>query len=381
MNDDRWGSAALTEPRLRLLAPDLARGSMLLVIAAAHAPAYLVRPRDLAASSSSRLDLATEVASLLLVEGRGYPVFAALFGYGVVQFACRWPADDLLPVLRRRGRWLVVFGAVHAALLWSGDILGAYGVLLIGGAAVMLRGSDQTLAALIAGSWTVVGIGGASMAAARSSFGADALPAWWAAGERLAEWAPTLVLQPVGLLGATLLGVWAARRRVLEEPHRHVTLLRAVAIGGLAVAVLGALPRVVLDLGAVPSTPGLTAAAGGLHSITGYGGIGYAACAALAAASVAAAGQGGLSRAVAALGQRSLTGYLAQSVLFTVVMSPALGRLGERVGSAGAAVVAVGVWGVTVAAAELMRRRGRQGPAETFLRRLVGRPVTPQARR
>ena len=31
-------------------------------------------------------------------------------------------------LLRRRNLWLLVFGFVHAALLWYGDVLGAYGL-------------------------------------------------------------------------------------------------------------------------------------------------------------------------------------------------------------------------------------------------------------
>ncbi|OQS13368.1 hypothetical protein B0T36_19875 [Nocardia donostiensis] len=81
--------------------------------------------------------------------------------------------------------------------------------------------------------------------------------------------------------------------------------------------------------------------AGLLHSATGYGGIGYAAIAALIAS--CRSEPTGITRAIAACGQHSLTGYLAQSVLFTLVMSPYLGRLGERVGTAGALAVAIAV--------------------------------------
>lgn len=371
---------AIGGPATRLLGPDLARGSMLLVIAAAHAPAHLSSTPSM--GTHRGLDQVTDVVSVLLVEGRGYPVFAALFGYGVIQVVRRWPVEEgsgaALAMLRRRGAWLVVFGAVHAALLWSGDILGAYGVLLLGGASLMVGGGDRTLAAVAALSCVVVGLGGASMAAVRSSSPDAALPAWGAVGQRLAEWAPSLVLQPLGLLGAALIGVLAARRRVLEEPQRHSRLLFGVAVGGLGAAVVGGIPRTLIDQGVVQATSTMTAAAGGLHSITGYGGIGYAACAALAATALSSSGR--ITRAVAACGQRSLTSYLGQSVLFTAIMSPSLGRLGDRLGSAGAAAVAVVVWGSTVAAAELMRRRGIRGPAESLLRRLVGRPQRQRRR-
>lgn len=358
----------VSESPVRLLSPDLARGSLLLVIAAAHAPAYLVPPPDLGVVSGP--DRIIGAASVLLVEGRGYPVFACLFGYGVVQFARRFPDwGAASKVLRRRGVWLIAFGAAHAALLWSGDILGAYGVLLLGGAAILTGARDQTLAILCVLSVGVVALGGASMAAVRSSLSDAALPPWWAAGERLVDWLPTLVVQPLGLAGAALLGALAARHYVLEEPQRHAVLLSGVAVGGLLAATVGGLPRMLLDVGVLSPTPWMTGIAGGLHAVSGYGGIGYAAVAALVAGS--ALGSNRAVRAVAACGERSLSSYLAQSVLFTVAMSPALGRVGERVGILGAAAVALGVWATTVAGAELLRRHRRRGPAEAGLRRLV----------
>src|SRR5690606_1419267 len=64
-----------------------------------------------------------------------------------------------------------------------------------------------------------------------------------AASERLAEWT---VYTPVTLLTVVLppmlVGVWAARRRILEEPGRHRRMLAATAWWGLGIAVAGGLP-------------------------------------------------------------------------------------------------------------------------------------------
>ena len=75
--------------------------------------------------------------------------------------------------------------------------------------------------------------------------------------------------------------------------------------------------------------------------------------------------------AVTAVGKRSLSCYLAQSV----ICAPALAAwglgLGETFGSAAAALFAIGVWLVTLMLAYLQERADQRGPAEVLLRRLV----------
>jgi uncharacterized membrane protein YeiB len=83
-------------------------------------------------------------------------------------------------------------------------------------------------------------------------------------------------------------------------------------------------------------------------------------------------------RALAALGQRSLSGYLFQSVAWLVLVPPFAIALGAHVESPtfAAAGSALAVWLISVAAADLMRRHGYRGPAELLLRRLTyGRAV------
>jgi uncharacterized membrane protein YeiB len=77
-------------------------------------------------------------------------------------------------------------------------------------------------------------------------------------------------------------------------------------------------------------------------------------------------------RAISALGQRSLSGYLFQSVSWMVLLAPFtldLNLFGSTAYTA--ALVAIGVWIVSVAGAYAMSLRSYRGPAETLLRRLV----------
>ncbi|HVE96544.1 MAG TPA: hypothetical protein VNA67_06125, partial [Pseudonocardiaceae bacterium] len=72
----------------RSLAPDVARGAMLLLIALANAHLHLygrpvgVRGYPIPESTAERLVV---LGQMTFVDGRAYPMFAFLFGYGIVQ--------------------------------------------------------------------------------------------------------------------------------------------------------------------------------------------------------------------------------------------------------------------------------------------------------
>ncbi|GAA3553115.1 hypothetical protein [Kribbella ginsengisoli] len=103
----------------RALGPDLARGLLLLFIALANTHGFLhppgvsdIRGTPIASALPDRIAAFLETT---LVDGRSYTMFAALFGYGMVQIMRRqeasgadWPGTRKL--LRRRGRWMVVLG-------------------------------------------------------------------------------------------------------------------------------------------------------------------------------------------------------------------------------------------------------------------------------
>jgi uncharacterized protein len=72
-----------------------------------------------------------------------------------------------------------------------------------------------------------------------------------------------------------------------------------------------------------------------------------------------------------AVGRRSLTCYLLQSVLFLVLLPPWALGLADGAGTARVSLVAVAVYLVTVAVALALERAGHPGPAERLLRRLT----------
>ena len=365
----------LTRTR-RALAPDLARGVMLLLIALAHAHMYLSGHETgfrSYAIDGGPLDLLVTGVQVTLVDGRAMPMFAALFGYGFVQIAAR-QEGDARRVLRRRSAWLLVFGCAHALLLFFGDILAAYGLLGLALAGV-LRWRDRSLL-VFAGLWLVVHgavitLGGLRIAefggASGMTAAADPVSALV---DRVALWSGLTPFFVVELVVPFVLGVWAARRRLLIEPQEHRKALRAIAFSGISVAVLGGLPLALVDTGVWNGGPEVVLYV--LHGLSGVaGGLGYAALMGLIVTRVGEPGP--VITAFAACGQRSLTCYLLQSVVFVAVFVPYAGGLGTQVGTAAASGIAVLTWLATVVFAEVLRRNNVQGPAETLLRNLTYR--------
>ena len=231
------------------------------------------------------------------------------------------------------------------------------------------------------------GLGGEQLDAAAAAAAAGPADLGAAASFRLGQWATSLLALPIagiGLLCPLLLGTWAGRRGLLDRPERHRPALRRVAVAGLGTGVAGGIPLALTSTQVWQLDPGADTAVGVLHVVTGVaGGLGLAAAVGLA---VARPGRGGgrtaghgrtptaagpVTAALAATGRRSLTSYLAQSLLLAPLLAPWGLALAGQWGTAALAALAVAVWLVTVLAAAAMQRMGLRGPAEVAVRALV----------
>lgn len=144
------------------------------------------------------------------------------------------------------------------------------------------------------------------------------------------------------------------------------------AVVGLGAAVLGAQPAALVSAG-VRSMPGPATLEliGPLHDATGVlGGFGYAALVTLLAHRLGSR-RGPVVQALAATGQRSMTCYLAQSVVWAVVFTPFLLDLSGTLTVAATAALATVVWLGTVVLADRMRRAGQRGLFELLVRRVT----------
>src|SRR5687768_5415437 len=125
------GSAAFPV-RERIQALDVLRGVAVGGILFANVLVFFglfVMPPDRAAALPT---VAADQIALFLervfVEGKFYSVFSLLFGIGFgVQLARG--GDAVLPRFKRRLRILLAIGAIHAFLIWAGDILMLYALL------------------------------------------------------------------------------------------------------------------------------------------------------------------------------------------------------------------------------------------------------------
>ncbi|WP_350277325.1 DUF418 domain-containing protein [Kribbella sp. HUAS MG21] len=373
----------------RALGPDLARGFMLLFIALANSHYFVGGDRHFGGfpTDGGPLDRGAGLAIATFVDARAFPMFGVLFGYGVAQIVRRqraagtdwWPIRKLL---WRRSLVLVVLGFLHAMLLYIGDILAAYGVLLFLGVWA-LRWKDRWLL-IVAAFFLVLTALPSEDSLAASAEGPDPsmLPATF-----LGQFADRIVVQPfiaglgwIGFVTPFLIGLWAGRRRILERPAEHLTLLRTTALVGSTIAIAGALPLSLVIGGVLarPSDHALTIL-GPLHDATGvFGGLGYAALLVLVARRV---GDRPVMRAIAAVGQRSLTCYLAQSVVWAVVFTPYLLDLSDTLTTTTTALLATTTWLATVWLADRMRRTGYRGPFELLIRRFTYQPRRTAATR
>ena len=266
-------------PVARAFAPDLARGFMLLLIAMANVSWFLYG-RDFGMAGAhpldgTALDRVLQAFMMIAVDGRAYPLFAFLFGYGMVQFTRSRIARgieyrEVRRMLRRR-HWamLLAFGLPHAALLFMGDIVGAYGLVGLVLVGIFFDRTDRTLTicvwvlaglmALFAVFSLVGGIAAAVFMPTGALESADvsrdltvATESYLASiGGRLMMWASIGVVQ--GFFSAVplciLLGWLAARHGVLDDPARHRRLLTRIAVVGIPVGLLGGMPTALTHLG------------------------------------------------------------------------------------------------------------------------------------
>ena len=265
---------------------------------------------------------------------------------------------------------------------FSGDVLGLYaliGLVLAG----RMRIPDRTLL-WVAGGWLVLASIVPALTYSDATITTQRTILWSFAIEdpvaaalwRPLEWAMT----PIGLLTAVssvLVGVWAARHGILTHPSAHRTLLRRTAVIGISAGVLGGLGMALATVQLWHPPFWMLLPLSWLHVTTGVlGGLGYAAAIALWTLRFDERPRPVID-ALRATGQRSLSCYLAQTVVFAALLPAWSLGWGATLSTTGAALIALATWALTVVGAVLLQRAGRAGPAEALLRRLCRRRSTP----
>ena len=405
---------------VRYPSPDVARGFMLLLISLANITFWTGVARVSAPNDAA--DTAWLWVRTLLVDARSYPLFAMLFGFGLATMVNRriasgtqsylqslpgveagreptaqeeaWAREqatvDARRLVRRRGLWMVLFGAAHA-VLFSGDVIAAYGLVAVIFAGWLAR-KHWKRAAVLCAVILVAGVvitcviissmtsqGAASATDMRAGAGESATTLLSYVSHGVTSWAVNLSTTPISLVvPAMFLGARLADTDIIAHPERHRRLLTVVSLGGLGIGAVGGIGVAQwatggsLNLWAVP-----------LHQVAGMvGACGWLALLALYAGGPRPDGRlTGLRRLASNVGRRSMTAYLSQTFLFATIFLalPALTGMELHLGEAWAAGIAVAVWLVTVGLCAVLERGGHAGPFETLLRTAVARSERERA--
>lgn len=392
---------------VRYPAPDVARGFMLILIALANVGIWSKAvPTQML---STTLDAIFTVLRVGLINQRAYPLFAMLFGFGLMTMVMRRKANDVnkarasresgdspspsagdtavqeesalhvatvnaRKLLRRRGWWMLLFGLVHG-LLFPGDIIGTYALVALVFAGMIAR---ERYRAMI-----VIGIvpflaGLASVAFTPQPGGAEGfhlivLSYWpWDLLRNLGLWFVATIsgnlFTPIVLSAG--IGAYLATTDIITHPERHRSFLLCGAFFGLTGAFLLGLPGGLFMAELVDWEPSwwihVTALVGGP-----LGAWGWLSLLAFFAGPAPVTGElRGIRWVLSAVGRRSMTAYLLQTVIFLAIFV-GVGKLGVPISESVNVLFAWAAWLLTAALCVALEYAGKRGPCEVLLRTAV----------
>ena len=408
------GSTTTLEPLAsseRLDNLDVLRGLALLGIALMNVEYFSASLMDLSegiAPGERGLDWLADAFVYVFVRGKFWTLFSLLFGMGfaVMLGRARDAGRGFVPLYLRRTFGLLLFGLVHALLIWSGDILVSYaltalvlllffrdtpaerlwkwgawiwaalvGLMLLFGVMMMAMGDGVTdpnaaeNAAMVAAlrEAEIAAYSGGSYAEAtamRTRYFVHALPF-------------NAFLVPL-VLGMFLVGGWMVRSGAMARPAEHGRLFERLAwIGGFGGLALTAAS---LAVNANPSTTGEPSPDAMLAMALHMAGSPLMALAYIAIVVLALQRGAVWLRALAPVGRMALTNYLMQSVIGTLVFyGYGLGLWGQ-VPRSGQVIGVVVVFLLQVLASRWWLERFRYGPLEWAWRAFTYWQVPPLRR-
>lgn len=369
----------------RIYAIDLMRGFSLLGILLVnmlsfHTPYSYIDPYSWFSDAGDR-----EVFWFIdvFVQASFYPLFAMLFGYGLaMQFnKSKAKLEPFMPIAMRRLLVLLGFGIIHAFLIWYGDILITYalmGFLLLGlirlhpgwllGIGVLLYTLPHML--LLGLMFLAVAVdpnfytGIQEVSSSIEAYATGSFAEVFA--QRLNDWTyannfGTFFVLVFTILPFLLVGAAAAKWRLIERVQELKKLW-------IVLAIVPFLIGFVLKL--VPFVTSANYAT--IYVQDMFGGpllaVSYAAIIALIARTAMAKK---VLSPVAKAGRMSMTTYLTQSVVATLIFySYGLGLYGQ-VDILTGSIIALGIFAVQLIFSEFWLQKFRQGPVEMLWRKLT----------
>ena len=292
--------------------------------------------------------------------------------------------------LFRRLLWMVVFGLIHGALIWHGDILLAYAVtgfvfwrwravsaqkLLLWGGFLFLTGAVIQLWPLIdfqPGTVDTAPAAGPIIAAMRGSF-------WDSLAQNVADWASTIFLELIMYLPTTLglmmLGLGLFKLGILSGVAKTRTYLLFVLAGMISLAIIGWQSWMIVQSNfAFPQSFGIGAIANTVLCLPVA--IGYAAALILLGRTKPGAI---LLYPLACAGRMAFTNYLCQSLIMTAIFYGGRGgpALFGTMNHAALVPIVVAIWLGQLVFSMLWLLVFRYGPFEWVWRCLTYRRWIP----
>jgi uncharacterized protein len=388
--------------RERIPALDVVRGVAVAGILFANVLVFFglfaMPPDRIAALPTAAADRVASFVEHVLVDGKFYSLFSLLFGIGFGIQLTRG-GEVALPRFKRRLRILLAIGALHAVLIWAGDILMLYALLgftlpwfarksdreLLRWT-VILFALPTALYILALAIWTLVrsGTAQASPAASVPSRILAIIEAMGTGGIIDAlkgnlvflagRWADLFAsVRFPKVLGMFVLGLWTVRTGLpLALADRRPTLVRWSLLGwGIG------LPANIIAVWAFERWAYLPPSVGALLGVALQGvgipmlALGYAATLAL----LVVDGRR-VVNLFAPVGRMALTNYLMHSVI-CVVLSYGFGlALWWRIGASKAMAIAAAIIILQIPLSAAWLSRFRFGPVEWIWRRLTyNRPI------
>ncbi|GAA2534281.1 DUF418 domain-containing protein [Streptomyces levis] len=386
--------------RRRLPAVDALRGFALLGILVVNS-AQMLSPWEAEGFRDPGATPVDHVAVWLvtaLASSKFYLLFSFLFGYSFTLQTVSAERDGGSVTARflRRSLGLVLLGLAHAVLLYTGDILMAYGLL---GLVLLWARRIAPATAVKAAAWLygVFGVVLVALGALTAAVDeeepvphraiAEAVAAYrGTAGtvvrenlDRLPLTLAAVLLMAPGVLAAFLLGLAAGKRRLLAPGGVGRARLRRTAAAGLAVGLPGAVFFACAAQGPLEDRWHLLGV--GVGTLTAPALSAAYACLLLLLLDSPRGDR--VRRLFVPAGRLALTNYLGQSLVVMCVATAYGLSLYGRLGAAAVLLLALAVYALQLALSTAWLRRFGHGPAEWLLRALTlaGRPGRARAPR
>jgi uncharacterized protein len=361
-------------------------------------------------ANATTLQIISESFIKFFFEGKFYVLFSFLFGYGFWIFLSKPTADgqSIVPVFRRRIFFLLLFGIAHITLLWAGDILFFYA--LFGFVLILFRNSSDkkafrwaigfillpiVLNSLMVGMFSLVALIPEAQAGMHAEIQqsmestkeliAQSVAAYTEGSyidtinARINEWLellPALFFFYPVVLGMFLLGMLAARKRLIVNYQENLPLFRKLFWIGLIVGLVANTTYTIAYRHTIMTIPnGWYILSTTSHIIGGISfGMMYVSIVALL---FAKGKQKFLTQALAPVGRMALTNYLLHSIITAILFLPfGFGLFGKMEVWQGI-VLTVLIFALQIPFSRFWLNRFHYGPFEWFWRSLTYMKIQP----